>query len=201
MKKKLCLLLASLGLVLGIAAPAQANTVSPTTLDFGTFAANAVPSTLLSANVTSGGPNSFFAGVEMTAGKSYFYPLSSCMETRKDFEPCTVSVRMGSELTVTGPLTGTLTVKFSNDGQVSVPPVTETQTIEIKANITPAIAPPPVIPPTTTLPGGANPQPKPKKKACPKKAGAKSSATKGKGKACGKGKSKGKGKNGKSKGK
>lgn len=203
MKNKLCLFLLTAGLALGVTAPAQANSVSPTVLDFGSFAANAVPSTLLSATVTSGGPNSYFAGVEMSAGKAYFFPSSDCGEAQKDFPPCSVRVRMGSELTATGPLTGTITVKFSNDGQHEVPPVTETQTIEVKANITPAISTPPVIPPTTTTPGSTTTPtaaPPAKKKPCPKKAGAKSSAAKGKGKACGKGKSKGKGKGKKGKG-
>jgi hypothetical protein len=162
MKNKLCLLFVSAGLALGLAAPAQANTVSPTALDFGSFAANAVPTTLLSVNVTSGGTSPYFAGVKLTAGKPNFFPSSDCMEARKNFDPCHVFVHMEPELSGTGPLTGTVTVEFTNDGSLEFPPITETQTIALTANVTPALSTPPVVPPTAT-PGSTTTTPAPVK--------------------------------------
>lgn len=191
MKNKLCLLLVSAGLALGIAAPAQAaSTASPSSLDFGTFAANAVPTDTLTSTIT-GGTDLFFAGVEMLAGKSYFYPSSYCQEAEKNFPPCPVNVRVAYPLTATGPLTGTIGVNFTKEGFSEHPKIDETIEIQVKANVTAAAITPPVIPPSvvppTTAPTPAPVKQQPKK---PCKKGQRST----KSKPCTKAKAKGKGK-------
>jgi hypothetical protein len=202
MKRKLSLLALTAGLTLGIAAPSQAATASPSLLDFGTFSI-ASPPKLLSSTITGGGTHPYFAGLEMISGQPYFFPSSNCPEAKKDFAPCPVNVSVVIPITATGPLTGVVGVKFTDDGGG-----TETLPIEVRANVTapvvipPVTTPPALTPPTITLPGSGDGGSKPKKKPC-KKAGAKSSVAKKHGKGCSgankKGKAKAKGK-GKSKG-
>jgi hypothetical protein len=197
MRRKLSLLVLTVGLTLAIAAPSQAaSTASPSSLDFGTFAVNAVPTSQLTSTITGGAEHPYFAGVRMIAGQSYFYPSTYCPEATKNFPPCPVNVRVAYPMTGMGALTGIVGVDFTDEGFSEHPKINETIEIQVKANvtaasITPPVLPPTVVPPTVTPPatGGG----KPKKKACKKSGAGK------KGKSCGAKKKGHKGK-GKSKG-
>lgn len=197
MKKKLCLLLLTAGLTLGIVAPSQASiTLSPDLLDLGTFAVKAPPAPM-SATLTVTAPevNGTLAGLSMKTGQRNFYPFASGCSGNGSYT-CSIYVRYVEEVGELGALTGTVLVEMGpEEGRTG-----EIKELQVRATVLASVVtplPPVVTPPSTTLPGGATSKPKPKKKACPKKAGAKSSAAKSKGKACGKGKSKGKGPKGK----
>jgi hypothetical protein len=190
MRRKLCLLvLTTAALTLGAAGPGQAaSTASPSSLDFGSFPVNAPPTAPLTATITGGSEHPYFAGVEMLAGRSYFYPSTYCQEAKKGFPPCPVNVTVAYPMTGMGPLTGVVGVNFTDSGFSEHPPIDETIEIQVRANVTAASITPPVVPPTT-MPA---PVPKPTHKKKPCKRGQKPSrnncsAGKHKGKAKGKG--------------
>lgn len=163
MKRKLSLLFLPAVLALAFAAPGQAaSTASPSSLDFGTFAANAVPTAPLTSTITGGAEHPYFAGVEMLAGKPYFYPSTYCPEAKKGFAPCPVNVTVAYPMTGMGALTGIVGVNFTDEGFSEHPKIDETIQITVTANVTAASITPPVVPPAvTTTPPAASPSPSP----------------------------------------
>ncbi len=186
MKKKLCLLLLTVGLALGIAAPSQAAiTLSPGLLDFGTFAVKSPPQPV-SATLTVTAPeaNGTLAGLSMKSGQRSFYPFASGCSGNPPYT-CSIYVRYVEEGGEIGVLTGTVLVEMGpEEGDTQ-----EIKELQVRANVLAAAITP--VPPAVTPPATGTPTPKPKpkhkKKACKKDAAKKSC-----GKKKGKGKSKGK---------
>jgi hypothetical protein len=192
MKKKLCLLLLTAGLTLGIVAPSQAAiTLSPGLLDFGTFAAKSPPQPV-SATLTVTAPeaNGTLAGLSMKTGQRSFYPFASGCSGNPPYT-CSIYVRYVEEGGEIGALTGTVLVEMGpEEGDTQ-----EIKELQVRANVlaTTATPPPPVAAPPAT--GSPTPKPKPKKKPCKK--GQKPSRDNC---SASKGKHKGKGHKGKGKG-
>jgi hypothetical protein len=192
MKKKLCLLVLTTGLTLGIAAPGQASiTLSPELLDFGTFAAKSPPAPV-SATLTVTAPevNDTVAGLSMKTGQRNFFPFASGCGGNAPYT-CSINVRYAEESGEIGVLTGTVLVEMGpEEGDPG-----ETKELQVRATVLASVVtplPPVAAPPAT---GSPAPKPKPKKKPCKKgKAGKK-------GKGCGAKKGKGHKKGHKGKGK
>lgn len=176
MKKRLLVLVLPIVLLLGLAPPSQASiSISPGSLDFGSFPSTSPPRDLLYANVTISADevNKYATGIKMLSGEKSFVASSNCIETSRtpgQAVQCTVGVRYepGEFGTTFGLNSGVIGISFGpNEGT----PV-ETKEIPVTATVTTANTPPP----TTTGPGNGH---KPKKK-CKK------------GKHCGKHRGKGK---------
>jgi hypothetical protein len=163
MKKKLCLLLLTAGLTLGIAAPSQAAiTLSPGLLDFGTFAAKSPPQPV-SATLTVTAPevNGTLAGLSMKTGQRSFYPFASGCSGNPPYT-CSIYVRYVEEGGEIGALTGTVLVEMGpEEGDTQ-----EIKELQVRATVLASVVtplPPVVAPPAA---GGPTPKPKPKKKPC-----------------------------------
>jgi hypothetical protein len=165
MKKKLCLLVLTAGLTLGITAPSQAAiTLSPALLDLGTFAVKAPPAPV-SATLTVTAPevNGTLAGLSMKTGQRSFYPFASGCSGIGSYT-CTIYVRYVEEVGEIGALTGTVLVEMGPEEGHTV----EIKELQVRATVLASVVtplPPVAAPPAT---GSPTPKPKPKKKPCKK---------------------------------
>lgn len=193
MKKKLCLLLLTAGLTLGIAAPSQASiTLSPGQLDLGTFAVKSPPAPV-SATLTVTAPeaNATLAGLSMKTGQRSFYPFASGCSGNAPYT-CSIYVRYVEEVGETGALTGTVLVEMGPEEGRTV----EIKELQVRATVLASVVTP--LPPVAAPPATGSPTPKPKPQKKPCKKGQKPSRDNC---SAGKGKHKGKGHKGKGKGK